>query len=141
MKCSVTTLCTMAMLFYAMEIALTDHKLSNITPRLLTLCYALGVAICAAIGLLFQHEKIHMPQATQWIFVILMILASFIAASAHFEALHKGSGAVKLTMFYCLMPVAASFYMAIFKWECPNYKTIGAWLLAATALYLLSSDE
>lgn len=136
-----TLFCTMAMLFYALEIALTDWKLSSISPRFLTLCFAVGVAVCAAVALLVGHEKIRMPEGNQWLFVILMIVASFIAAETHFAALNRQSGAVTLTMFYCLLPVAASFYMAIFKWELPNYRVVLAWLVAALALYLLSTGE
>ena len=136
-----TLFCTLAMLFYALEIALTDWKLANISPRLLTLFYAIGVAVCAAVTLSIGHEKIRMPEGNQWLFVFLMIVASFIAAETHFAALNSQSGAVTLTMFYCLMPVAASFYMAIFKWELPNVRVILAWLVAAFALYLLSTGE
>lgn len=138
---SVTLLCTLAMLFYALEIAVTDWKLSNISPRLLTLCYALGVAICAGISLCFGHEEIRGPQGRQWLFVILMVFASFIAASTHFQALHEQSGAVRLTMFYCLLPVAASLYMAMFKGEVPSIRTFAAWIAAALALYLISSGD
>lgn len=140
MKIAVTY-CMIAMAFYALEIAVTDWKLTSISPRLLTLCYALGVAICAAVSLSMQSIEIKMPQGNQWIFVLLMIAASYIAASAHFNALTEQSGAVMLTMFYCLMPVAASLYMAIFKWELPSFRMVAAWLVAALALYLLSTSE
>lgn len=134
-----TLFCTLAMLFYAMEIALTDWKLSSISPRLLTLCFSLGVAICTAVMLAIGGEKVRMPDGYQWAFVLLMIAASFIAALAHFEALNRQAGAVMLTMFYCLMPVAASFYMALFKRECPSFRVVLAWIVAALALYLLST--
>jgi drug/metabolite transporter (DMT)-like permease len=136
---SITLFCTVAMLFYALEIAVTDWKLSNISPRLLTLCYALGVAICSGISLCFGQEEIRGPQGKQWIFVLLMVLASFVAASSHFQALHEQSGAVKLTMFYCLLPVAASIYVAMLKGELPNARIMVAWPIAALALYLVSS--
>lgn len=133
--------CALAMLFYALEIALTDWKLSNISPRFLTFCFSLGVAICAAVMLAFDRGKIVMPQGYQWIFILLMIASSFVAALAHFEALHRQSGAVMLAMFYCLMPVAASFYTALFKSALPNYRVMLAWLVAALALYLLTTGE
>ena len=129
------------MLFYALEIALTDWKLSSISPRLLTFCFSLGVAVCAGATMLISHEKIRMPEGYQWVFILLMIGASYIAALAHFEALNRQSGAVMLTMFYCLMPIASSFYMAIFKGALPNYRVVLAWLVAALALYLLSTGE
>ena len=133
--------CTLAMAFYALEIAVADWKLTSVSPRFLTLCYSLGVAICAAISLSFGGNEIKLPQGSQWAFVLLMIIASFIAALSHFKALHEQSGAVMLAMFYCLMPVMASLYMALFKWELPNFRTAAAWLVAALALYLLSTSE
>ncbi len=84
--------CALAMLFYALEIALTDWKLSSISPRLLTLCFSLGVAICAAITLVIDHEKIVMPQGWQWAFILLMIAASYIAALAHFKTVRSLTG-------------------------------------------------
>lgn len=133
--------CILAMLFYALEIAVADWKLTSVSPRFLTLCYSLGVAICAAISLLVGNSPIKTPQGYQWFFVALLIGASFIAAVSHFEALHHESGAVMLTMFYCLMPVAASFYMACFKREVPNLRIVLAWIVAAVALYLVSTSK
>ena len=133
--------CMLAMAFYALEIAVTDWKLTSVSPRFLTLCFSLGVAVCAAISLSIGKAEIKMPQGWQWSFVLLMIAASFVAALAHFKALNEQSGAVMLTMFYCLMPVMASLYMALFKWELPNLRVVVAWLVAALALYLLSTSE
>ncbi len=133
--------CVVAMAFYALEIAFTDWKLTNISPRLLTFFFSAGVAVCAAIGLAVDHQELCMPQRSQWIFVLLMIAASFVAALAHFRALNEQSGAVMLTMFYCLMPVAASLYMACFRREVPNLRTMLAWAVAAFALYLISTGK
>ena len=130
----------LAMLFYALETSITDWKLTKISPRVLTLCYALGVAICAAISLIFTKD-VKLPQGSQWLYVVLMIGASFIAASSHFAALHHDSGAVMLTMFYCLMPVAATVFMAIFKHELPSWRIVVSWIIAAVALYLVSTSK
>ena len=132
---------TMAMLFYALEIAIADWKLSDVSPRLLTLLYSSGVATYAAISLLISHDSVKAPEGYQWIFIAILITSSFIAAVSHFEALNHESGAVMLTLFYCLMPVAASFYMALFKREMPGMRVIVAWLIAGLALYLLSTGE
>lgn len=135
-----TWFCILAMLFYALETSITDWKLTRVSPRVLTLCYALGVAICAAVSLIFTKD-VQLPQGSQWGFVVLMIGASFIAASSHFAALHHDSGAVMLTMFYCLMPVSAALFTAIFKLEVPNWRVVVAWLIAAIALYLISTAK
>lgn len=135
-----TMFCLLAMLFYALETSITDWKLAKVSPRVLTLCYAIGVAICAAVSLIFAKD-VKVPEGSQWTFVVLMILASFVAASSHFAALNQDAGAVKLTMFYCLMPVAASLFMAVFKQELPSWRVVAAWFVAAFALYLVSSGK
>lgn len=136
-----TLFCVLAMLFYALETSITDWKLAKVSPRVLTLCYALGVAVCAGVNLLFTTKEQTIPQGSQWIFVFLMIVASFVAASSHFAALHHDSGAVMLTMFYCLMPVAASLFMTLFKQELPGWRVVVAWVIAALALYLVSTGK
>lgn len=130
-----------AMAFYALEIAITDWKLSSISPRLLTLFYSLGVALFSLASILIARGNHAMPDMKQMGFVVLMILASFIAASAHFHALTTGTGAIKLTMVYMLLPVAASFYMFIFKLQIPDLKIVAAWALSVVALYLLSTAK
>ena len=133
--------CMVAMAFYALEIAFTDWKLTSVSPRFLTLCFSAGIAICAAVSLCVKRQEIKMPHGWQWSFILLMVAASYVAALAHFKALNEQAGAVMLTMFYCLMPVAASLYMALFQWELPKFRTVAAWLIAAVALYLLSTSE
>jgi drug/metabolite transporter (DMT)-like permease len=130
-----------AMAFYALEIAITDWKLAEISPRLLTFFYSLGVAIFSLGSIIFAKEAPALPDFKQSIFVALMVLASFIAASAHFHALASGTGAIKLTMVYMLLPVAAAFYMFIFKHEFPDSRIILAWVLSVVALYLLSTAK
>ena len=137
MKNSVA-LCILAMTFYALEIALTDWKLSKISPKAITLFYALGVATLAGINLIFAKE-IKFPQGTEWGFTALMVVVSFVAALAHFAAIHNGCGAV--TMFYCLMPVVASLFSVLFKLESPDWRTAAAWILAVLALYLASTGK
>lgn len=130
-----------AMAFYALEIAITDWKLSAISPRLLTFFYSAGVAVFSLGSIIYAREMHAAPDGKQSAFIILMILASFIAASAHFQALTTGTSAVKLTMVYMLLPVAASFYIFLFKQQLPDIKIIFAWLLSAIALYLLSTAK
>ena len=130
--------CLLAMAFYALEIAITDWQLSRLEPKLVTFLYAAGVALFAGIRLAIG-ERTPLPTGRQWLFVALMIVASFLAASAHFQALHERAGAVVLTLSYCLMPVAASVYMALFTGLVPDFRTVAAWLLAAIALALLAT--
>lgn len=135
-----TFFCVLAMVFYALETSIADWKLAKVSPRVLTLCYALGVAICAGISLLFTKEQT-IPHGSQWVYVILMVGVSFVAALSHFAALHHESGAVTLTMFYCLMPVAATLFMALFKQQLPSWRLVVAWGIAALALYLVSTGK
>lgn len=127
------------MAFYALEISITDWKLTNISPRLLTLLYSVGVAIFSLISLILAKETHAIPDLRQSIFILLMIFASFVAASAHFQALTIGTGAVRLTMVYMLLPVVATFYMFILKSEVPGFRYILAWIFAGIALYLIST--
>jgi drug/metabolite transporter (DMT)-like permease len=136
---SASIFCAIAMVFYALEISITDWKLTQVSPRLLTFCYSLGVATCAGVSLLFLKE-IRAPEGQQWLFIVAMVAASFVAAWAHFAALNLHAGAVQLTLFYSLMPVAASAFTAFFKGELPSLRMVLAWAAAALALYLMSSS-
>lgn len=131
-----------AMLFYATEIVVTDLKLSRVTPRLLTVLYSGGVLICALIHLLWSRQEIKMPEGREWWFVLLMILASFIAASAHFAALNQRATATVMCTFYMLLPVAASLLVFLFaRRGLPSWKMMAAWILAAAAVYLVVSEQ
>ena len=68
-----------------------------------------------------------------------MVIASFFAASAHFQALHLKAGALQLTLIYCLLPVAASLYTAIFEHKFPSIQMVAAWVLAGISLYLIAT--
>lgn len=133
-------LCVLAMVFYGLEISVADWKLTRISPRLLTFCYALGVATLAGVGLLVDWPET-VPRGKEWSFVGLMVLASFVAALAHFAALHEGAGAVSLTLVYCLLPVVASLFAAVFKGEIPTLRLVLAWVAAAVALALISGNR
>ncbi len=132
---------TLAMAFYALEIFLTDWKLTSLSPRFVTACYSLGVATFAIVSLFVAREEFTAPTARQSIFIVLMIVASFLAASFHFQALHLKAGAIQLTIIYCLLPVMASLYSAIFKWELPSIQMIFAWILAFCALLLIATTQ
>lgn len=132
--------CTIAMVCYGLEIAVADWKLAKLSPRLLTFCYALGVAACAGLSLLVSRERPALPAGPEWAFLGLMILASFAAALAHFAALHAGAGAVALTLYYCLLPVVASAFAAAVKREIPDARLVLAWLAAVLALALVSGS-
>ncbi|MSR87329.1 hypothetical protein EXS70_04135 [Candidatus Peribacteria bacterium] len=129
----------LAMAFYALEISITDWRLTNLSPRLLTACYSVGVAIFSISALFLTHEKISNPSGRQSIWIILMVIASFFAASAHFQALHLKAGALQLTLIYCLLPVAASLYTAIFEHKFPSIQMVAAWVLAGISLYLIAT--
>lgn len=129
------------MAFYALEIAITDAKLTMIPPRLITLYYSAGVALFALISLLVSREQITVPSSGVAIFVVLMILSSFIAASAHFEAINQGIGTARLTLVYAFLPVAGAIYSSILKRELPSVNLIAACGLAAVALYLVSITQ
>lgn len=131
--------CFLAMTGYALEIAVTDWKLARVSPRLLTFGYSLGVATLAAMSLLHGRESLIAPSAREWPFVGLMVIASFLAAWAHFAALHEGASAPVLAMFYCVMPMAASGWMFLFTGEIPSARMLLAWLFGAVALYLAST--
>ncbi len=131
----------MAMAFYALEISLTDWKLTNLSPRFVTACYALGVATFSIVTLFISKETFIPPTGRQSIFLILMVMASFLAASTHFQALHMGAGALQLTLMYCLLPVMASIYIAIFEWKFPSVQMVFAWILAGCALYLVATAQ
>ena len=70
-----------------------------------------------------------------------MILASFVAAVAHFAALHAGAGAVVLTLCYCLLPVVASVFGVLAKGECPESRLVLGWVAAVVALVLVSGGK
>ena len=131
----------LAMAFYALEIAITDAQLTAIPPRLITLYYSAGVAVFALISLLISREPITAPSTNTGIFLTLMILSSFIAASAHFEAINQGIGTARLTLAYAFLPVAGAVYTAILKKEIPSMNLIVACVLAALALYLVSITQ
>lgn len=132
-----------AMMFYAIEIVVTDLKLGNISPQLLTIFYSGGVCLVAIVIMLTtSKEPLSYPQGKEWWFVILMIFASFVAASTHFAALHKHTGAAVMCIFYSLLPVTASLLVFIFsKREAPSPKMIIAWILAGIAVYLVASEK
>ncbi len=130
-----------AMAFYALEIAITDVKLSAIPPRLMTFYYSAGVALFAFMSLLLSREQISTPSSPVMFFVGLMIMSSFIAAAAHFTAISQGIGTARLTLVYAFLPVAGAIYSALFKRELPSLNLVAACLLAALALYLVSTTQ
>ncbi len=131
----------LAMAFYALEISITDWRLTNLSPRLLTACYAVGVAVFSLTALFLTQEKISNPTGRQSIWILLMVMASFFAASAHFQALHLKAGALQLTLIYCMLPVAASLYTAVFEHKFPSFQMIVAWILASLSLYLIATTR
>lgn len=131
----------LAMMLYALETSITEWKLTNLSPRLLTLMYSVGVALFSLVTLILARETHSLPDAKQSIFVILMVLTSFLAANAHFQALTSGTSAVVLSMFYALMPVFSSIFMAIFKHQMPSLQLFLAWILATSALFLVSTTK
>jgi uncharacterized membrane protein len=134
-----------AMVFYAMEIVVADLALGRVSPRFLTLLYATGVAVCAGLSLITNPPKggVVSPNRSEWLFVLLMIAVSFIAATAHFEALHAKAGATTMCTFYCLLPVMAALLVFFFTEEhrLPSKRMIAAWLLGAVAVYLVVTDK
>ena len=132
--------CALAMVFYGLEISVADWKLAKVSPRVLTFCFSLGVALLAGLSLIFAKGQV-LPKGSDWTVVVLMVLASFVAAVAHFAALNEGAGAVVLTMFYCLLPVVASLFAAVFKGEAPSWRLVLAWFAAVIALVLVSGSR
>lgn len=131
-----------AVAFYALEIFITDWKLSHISPRFLTLCYALGVAIFAFIGVLsLKPGQVITPNGKDWVFIILMIIASFGGAISHFFALNRSTGTIALTIYYMLLPVAGSIYVYIFRGNIPSIRIVIAWLLAGIAVILITTAK
>lgn len=128
------------MVFYGLEIAVADWKLSHVHPRVLTFCYSVGVAACAGTALLFA-DRPRWPTGGEWNWVGLMILASFVAAFAHFAAITGKAGAVTLTLFYALLPVVAALFGVLVKGEWPTPRIVLAWLLGAGALVLLATGQ
>lgn len=132
--------CAAAMLFYGLETAVADWKLRDVHPRVLTFLYAVGVAVFAGVYLLFA-DKPRWPKGGEWGYVAFLIVASFIAAVAHFMAINLKAGAVTLTLFYSLLPVVAALFTAVVKGELPTLRTVLAWLLAAAALALVATGQ
>lgn len=136
------TLCALAMLFYSIEIVTTDLRLRNIHPRLITACYSGGVFLCAIIFLLVQarakHETIIFPTRIQWGYIVLMVGASFIAATTHFMALNREVGAVQLALYYALLPVMCAAIEAIFGGELPSVRVVMGWVFAVIALWCVA---
>lgn len=130
-----------AMGFYALEIAISDLKLSAISPRLLTFYYSLGVAICAFISMILNHDSIVLPVKNSIIFVIIMVITSFIAATAHFYAISSGVGTSKLSLTYAFMPVAGIILMLLFRRELPTLEIVIGCVLAVVALYLVTASD
>jgi drug/metabolite transporter (DMT)-like permease len=81
------------------------------------------------------------PQGHEWWWVIAMATMSFVGGWSHFAALNAHSGAVKLGMFYMMLPVAASLPKLVLKGELPTCKMIIAWILVGVAIWLISSDQ
>jgi drug/metabolite transporter (DMT)-like permease len=136
--------CFAAMFFCAVEAATTELKLSRLHPRLLTLFYSSDVMIFPIIMIVFFTDKkeLSMPQGGEWVFMILMIAASFVAALAHFAGiLSEEGGATKLSMFYMLFPVFTALLIGAFKGNWPDVRTILAWGFAAVAIYLISTSQ
>lgn len=101
---------------------------------------------CAIAYFLFSYftseEETRLPTGNEWWYVVLMVAASFIAASAHFYALNQRATAVVMCTFYALLPVTASLLVFVFsKRELPSWKVILAWVLAAVAVYLVASEK
>jgi drug/metabolite transporter (DMT)-like permease len=134
----------LAMIFYASEIVVTDLKLGRLSPRLVTLLYATGVALLAGLSLiLFPDKSLEWPTRKEWWFVALMVVVSFIAATMHFFALHEKAGATTMCTYYCLLPVTAALLVYLFSGEhkVPSWRTIAAWVLGAVAVYLISTEK
>ncbi|MEQ1849144.1 MAG: EamA family transporter [Candidatus Peribacteraceae bacterium] len=131
----------LAMAFYALEITITDLKLGHVPAQLLTFLYASGVAIFALVNMLSHKETLTMPNAATWGFVATMVFVSFVASSAHFQALHDGIGTAKLTIAYAFLPVVGAVYVALLKKEMPSVNLILACVLAGISLYLVSKIQ
>ncbi len=86
-------------------------------------------------------EEIRWPQGHEWWWAGAMCIASFIGGWSHFAALNHHSGALKLSMFYMLLPVATSIPTILIKGEWPTWKTLLAWCLAGIAIWLIASEE
>lgn len=133
----------MAMFFYAVETVTTDLNLSFLNPRLTTFFYATGVGLLSGISLLiFPIEEAEWPKGlTVWLFIALIVSASFVGATAHFFALHEKSGAVTMSTYYSLLPVTASVLVFFFSTqELPSLRMLAAWALGSIAIYLVASD-
>lgn len=89
------------------------------------------------------HEADHIrwPEGNEWFWVAFMATCSFVGGWSHFAALNHHSGALKLSMFYMLLPVATSIPTIIIKGEWPSSKTLLAWCLAGAAIWLIASEE
>ena len=130
-----------AMSFYALEIAISDLKLSDISPRLLTFYYSLGVAICALISMVLNNDSIVFPAKHNIVFLMILILSSFVGATAHFYAINGGIGTSKLSLTYAFMPVAGIILMLIFRRELPTLEIVIGCILAVVALYLVTASD
>ncbi len=86
-------------------------------------------------------DEITWPQGTEWAWIAGMIVCSFIGAFAHFAALNAHAGALKLSMFYMLLPVCSSIPALCLKGEVPSLKTVIAWVLAGIAIWLAKDQS
>lgn len=88
-----------------------------------------------------EAEAIRWPQGNEWWWAIAMATCSFVGGWSHFAALNNHSGALKLSMYYMLLPVCTSIPTILIKGEWPTWRTLLAWCLAGIAIWLVSSEE
>ncbi len=167
-------LCILAMIAYSTEISIADQKLSNVSPKVLTVFYSSAVLIIAAFFVLGQTSALdyrtfgqwfalsglvicwilmlglskqdqtaglRWPEGNEWWWVAAMGIASFIGGWSHFAALNQHAGALKLSMFYMLLPVCTAIPTILLKGEWPTWKTLLAWVLAGIAIWLVTDQE
>lgn len=131
-------LCAIAMTFYAVEMTITDKRLQDVHPRFLTLCYSGIIFVLTLIWLAQNRDEVELPKGSKWVPIILMGVVSFIAAHAHFSALHKNAGAVQLGLYYALLPVVASLVDVAITRELPSIRIVIGWLLGAASLWCVT---
>lgn len=138
----VNFLCIVVAFGYAIEIAVTDIKLKHLSSQFLTLCYSMGVAVIAIIMMIITRERITaIPSKSECLYIGVMIFFSFVAAIAHFLALHYGAGATKISMSYAMLPAIIALMAYIFKKETPEPRLVAAWILIGVAIYLTCTSK
>lgn len=146
-------LCLLASFLYAVEIQLTERFLKGVSSIVLTMMFGLTIFLCALAFVVYGSLKgtvvtsdelgsaeemttIAWPVGWQWVFIVIVGVATFGADWAHFGAIQKHASGPMLATFYIAIPIMCN----MMKGEIPSWKMVLAWILGGAALALIRNE-